>query len=47
MKTIQTLVLQFCLTLFCLSALSACGQKGPIKVEDPILIQEEVLDDTI
>jgi predicted small lipoprotein YifL len=46
MKNLKTLLLSVSLILFTLG-LSACGQKGPLKVDQPAPIQEEEQSDTI
>ena len=35
------------LLLIVSSTLTACGQKGPLEVERPPVVQEEVLEETI
>jgi predicted small lipoprotein YifL len=46
MKNTKTTIYSLCLFLFALG-LNACGQKGPIEIERPQVIQEEELEETI
>jgi predicted small lipoprotein YifL len=47
MKNYRNLTLQLCFLLIGFSALSACGQKGPIEIERPPSVQEDELEQTI
>lgn len=47
MKNYRNLTLRLCFLLIGFSALSACGQKGPLEIERAPSVQEEELEETI
>jgi predicted small lipoprotein YifL len=47
MKKLNTSLLSICFLMIAFSALSGCGQKGPLEIERTPTVQEEELEDTI